>query len=150
MKDSNTRSLVKGVSWRTIGTIDTFLIAYLYFGDLSLAAPIAATEVLTKVLLYYLHERLWNAISWGRFGKNGASHLRSLVKGINWRFIGSMDTMIISFIYSGNPWSSFYIGGTELFTKVALFYFHERLWNSVKWGRVHMVTLEKIVVSKAG
>ncbi len=140
MKDSNIRSLIKGISWRTIGTIDTFIIAYYYFGDISLAAPIAATEVLTKVLMYYLHERLWNTISWGRIDKSGSSHIRSLVKGINWRFIGSMDTMVISFIYSGNPWSSFYIGTTELFTKVFLFYLHERIWNAIKWGRIYILT----------
>jgi uncharacterized membrane protein len=144
MKDSNSRSFVKGISWRTIGTIDTFIVAYFYFGDIGLAAPIAATEVITKVFLYYMHERLWNVINWGRIEKGGASHIRSIVKGINWRFIGSMDTMIISFIYSGNPLSSFYIGGTELFTKVALFYFHERLWNVIRWGRIKRVAIETV------
>ena len=147
MKDSNSRSLVKGISWRTIGTIDTFIVAYFYFGDLSLAAPIAATEVVTKIFLYYLHERMWNVISWGRIDKSGASHIRSIVKGINWRFIGSMDTMVISYLYSGNPLSSFFIGSTELFTKVFLFYLHERVWNSFKWGRIKEVAVETV---KAG
>lgn len=64
MKDSNLRSLVKGVSWRVVGTIDTFVLAYIYFGDIKIAAPIAATEVLTKIFLYYLHERIWNIIPW--------------------------------------------------------------------------------------
>lgn len=147
MKDSNSRSLLKGFSWRTIGTIDTFVVALYYFGDISLAAPIAATEVLTKILLYYLHERLWNVISWGRDDKSGASHARSLVKGINWRFIGSMDTMIISFLYSGNPWGSFYIGSTELVTKVFLFYIHERIWNSITWGRIKITASSEEIKS---
>lgn len=136
MKDTNYRSLTKGISWRIIGTIDTFLVAYFWFGDIALAAPIAATEVLTKIILYYLHERLWNVISWGRNDRSGASHIRSFIKGVNWRFIGSLDTIIISLLYSGNPWNSLYVGGTELLTKVALFYVHERIWNSIKFGRV--------------
>ena len=146
MKDSNTRSLIKGITWRTIGTIDTFVVALYYFGDLSLAAPIAGTEIFTKIFLYYLHERLWNVIGWGRNDKNGASHIRSLIKGINWRFIGSMDTMIISFIYSGNPLSSFYIGSTEFVTKVVLFYLHERIWNAIKWGRVKILVPSQVTV----
>lgn len=136
--------MLKGISWRTIGTIDTFFITYFYFGDISLAAPIAGTEILTKIFLYYLHERLWNTISWGRNDKSGASHLRSLIKGINWRFIGSMDTMIISFLYSGNPLSSFYIGSTELATKVFLFYIHERIWNLIKWGRISFIKVTAV------
>ena len=143
MKDSNVRSLIKGISWRIIGTIDTFLIAYFYFGDIKLAAPIAATEVLTKIFLYYMHERVWNIINWGRIS-NKPSHIRSLVKGISWRFFGSIDTMLISFLYSGSPLNSIKIGATEVLTKVGLFYLHERIWALVKWGRVYNLQPEEV------
>lgn len=146
MKDSNVRSFLKGISWRVIGTIDTFLIAYFYFGDIKLAAPIAATEVLTKLLLYYLHERVWNLINWGRMD-NKPSHWRSLIKGISWRFFGSIDTMLISFIYSGNSLNSIKIGGTEVLTKVGLFYLHERIWALFKWGRIYDLQTEEIIKS---
>ncbi|MEI6764043.1 MAG: DUF2061 domain-containing protein [Bacteroidota bacterium] len=137
MKDTNVRSLVKGISWRAVGTVDTFLLALLFFGDLRLAAPIAATEVFSKILLFYFHERLWNVISWGRLdGK--PSHLRSIVKGVSWRFMGSVDTIIISWIYSGNPLGAFKIGASEVITKIALFYLHERVWALVRWGRVYV------------
>jgi len=48
MRDSNLRSLIKGVSWRVIGTIDTFILAYIYFGSAKIAAPIAATKYSPK------------------------------------------------------------------------------------------------------
>jgi uncharacterized membrane protein len=144
MKDSNLRSLVKGISWRVIGTIDTFILAYFYFGDLKIAAPIAATEVFTKIFLYYLHERLWNTIPWGRFS-NRPAHIRSLIKGISWRFFGSLDTTLISYIYSGNPWNSLKVGGSEVLTKIGLFYLHERLWAQIKWGRIYSVIIEEVV-----
>jgi uncharacterized membrane protein len=135
MKDSNLRSFVKGISWRIIGTIDTFILSYFIIGSLSIASLTAITEVLTKILLYFLHERIWNLFSWGRH-KNKPAHIRSLAKGVSWRFFGSMDTIIISFIYSGNPLGSLKLGASELLTKIALFYIHERVWALVKWGRI--------------
>jgi uncharacterized membrane protein len=134
MKDTNLRSLIKGISWRVVGTTDTFFIAWIITGELRLAAPIAATEILTKVILFYAHERVWNLIKWGRIhGK--VSHIRSMVKGISWRGFGSLDTMIISFVMTGNPFGAIKIGLTEVVTKIALFYLHERLWALIKWGR---------------
>jgi uncharacterized membrane protein len=66
MADSHTRSVAKAVSWRVTGTVDTFLISWLITGHVATAGGIAATEVLTKVVLFYFHERSWNVIRWGR------------------------------------------------------------------------------------
>lgn len=60
------RSIVKALSWRTIGTLDTILISWIVTGALSLAFSIGAIELVTKMVLYFLHERLWNIISWGK------------------------------------------------------------------------------------
>lgn len=60
------RSIAKTLSWRTIGTIDTILISWLVTGTLSLAFSIGAIELVTKMMLYFFHERLWNTISWGK------------------------------------------------------------------------------------
>jgi uncharacterized membrane protein len=66
MNDTNSRSLAKAVSWRATGTLDTFLISWLITGELKLAGGIALTEVVTKVFLFWAHERVWNKIKWGR------------------------------------------------------------------------------------
>ena len=60
------RSLVKAVSWRVTGSIDTLLLSWWFTGDLAIAAAIGLTEVVTKMVLYYLHERAWNRIPLGR------------------------------------------------------------------------------------
>ena len=60
------RSLVKATSWRLTGSIDTLLLSWFFTGNLKIAAAIGATEVVTKMVLYYLHERVWNRISLGR------------------------------------------------------------------------------------
>jgi len=59
MKDSHTRSLIKGISWRIVGTVDTIVISYLITGSIKWAISIGGIEVITKIILYYLHERLW-------------------------------------------------------------------------------------------
>jgi uncharacterized membrane protein len=66
MNEFKKRSIIKAISWRVTGTIDTFILSFLITGKLSYASTISATEVITKVLLYYVHERLWVKISWGK------------------------------------------------------------------------------------
>jgi len=63
-KDTNTRSLVKGFSWRLVAT--TIIIVYLFFGRLDLAIAAGALEWIAKIILYWAHERLWFKIRWGR------------------------------------------------------------------------------------
>ena len=58
--DSNTKSILKTISWRIVGTMDTMLITYLVTGELGIAISIGTVELFTKMVLYYFHERLWN------------------------------------------------------------------------------------------
>lgn len=57
--DSNLKSIAKTISWRIVGTIDTILIAYFVTGEVSMALSIGSVEVVSKMILYYLHERAW-------------------------------------------------------------------------------------------
>lgn len=66
MVDQHWRSVAKAASWRTVGTIDTILISWIITGKLSFALSIGVVEVFTKMLLYYVHERLWNRVKSGR------------------------------------------------------------------------------------
>ena len=66
MRDKSYRSIVKSISWRTIGTIDTIVISYFIIGKIGLALSIGSIEVFTKMTLYFLHERTWNRIKFGR------------------------------------------------------------------------------------
>ncbi len=60
------RSLVKTISWRVVGTIDTIVISYLITGTLALAFSIGFVELVSKLVLYFFHERAWNKIKWGK------------------------------------------------------------------------------------
>lgn len=55
-------SVCKTITWRVLGTIDTMVISYLISGELQVAYSIGIIEVFTKMILYYLHERLWNKL----------------------------------------------------------------------------------------
>lgn len=64
--DKHRRSIAKAITWRATGSVDTFLLSWLLSGSVSIAGGIASTEVLTKSVLYYLHERAWTRAKWGR------------------------------------------------------------------------------------
>ena len=68
-KDIRTRSLLKTVTWRILASLDTFLIAWLVSGSISIGGWIAMIEIVTKLIIYYFHERAGNKIKWGRIEK---------------------------------------------------------------------------------
>lgn len=66
------------------------------------------------------------------------SRFRHILKSITWRIVGTLDTMILGWIITGDPITGVKIGGLEVITKMILYYFHERTWMRVPLG------LEKI------
>ena len=62
-------------------------------------------------------------------------HYRSVLKAISWRVTGTLDTMLISYLVTGNLKAAASIGFLEVFTKMALYYGHERIWSKLKFGR---------------
>ena len=66
LSESPSRSIVKSISWRVLGTLDTFCISWIVTGETSIALSIGSIELITKMLLYFFHERLWNSIKWGK------------------------------------------------------------------------------------
>jgi len=75
-KDSPGRSILKAISWRFIASGATFIISFVIFRQatnktdtqvLQVATAIASVDVVVKLVLYYLHERLWTNIYWGKY-----------------------------------------------------------------------------------
>ena len=66
MVASKKRSLAKTITWRVIATTDTFILAWLFTSDEVIAASIAGLEVVTMLILYYVHERGWSSFEWGQ------------------------------------------------------------------------------------
>ena len=117
--------ILKAITWRLIGTIDTMAIAWFLSGNPLLGLKIGFSELFTKIFLYYLHEHFWHLTKY----VPDSPRLRALFKTITWRIIGTLDTVFISYFFSNNALLSVKIGCVEVMTKMVLYYGHERVWN---------------------
>lgn len=134
--------MVKAITWRVIASLDTTVIAYFVTGgDITKAISIGGFEVITKMVIYYFHERVWNNVKWGKRiedlpgVKTADTKKRSIVKATTWRILGTVDTFILSTFFTKNVKHATGIALIELITKPILYFFHERFWNSVFWGK---------------
>lgn len=130
------RHLAKTMTWRIVGTIDTMIIGWLVSGEPLIGLSIGGTEVITKMILYFLHERTWFKYGYKKDvkGKNIMSIKRHLAKTVTWRVIGTIDTMLLAWLISGDPMTGLKVGGIEVVTKMILYYLHERAWYKFDFG----------------
>jgi len=156
------RSIYKTFTWRVIASLDTALLAFAfsYYGNEILGIftqlglmnydfeitqttikesvtdglLVGSIEIVTKLIIYYFHERAWR-IGWQKQSNRfHHSKKRSLYKAITYRIIGSLDTFVISsFVIKSTK-----LGGgvaiAEIITKPILYYIHERIWDKQKIG----------------
>jgi len=65
LSDTHLRSIVKAFSWRISASLLTLIISYIFTLNIVISSGIAVTEFIMKIIWYYIHERIWNAIKWG-------------------------------------------------------------------------------------
>ena len=65
-KEFRSRSIAKALTWRAIATSTTMALAYIATGDLKIAGAIGVADVIIKLAFYYMHERAWGHIAWGK------------------------------------------------------------------------------------
>jgi len=153
-RESHLRSVLKGISWRVLATSTTILIAGMFVGDWGVAAAIGGTEAVSKLFLYYVHERLWQLAPPGsvtevirhqtRAGTADPvvyreSRLRSVLKAATWRVVASGTTLGIAWGATSDAGVAAGIAGVELVSKLLLYYFHERAWQLLPRGTVRTV-----------
>jgi uncharacterized membrane protein len=124
----NRRHLAKTVSWRIVGTLDTLVFTLLLTGDITTSISLSGYTVITKMVWYYLHERVWF------HAPINEANSRHLIKTFTWRGIGTLDTILISFLLTGDGTLGLQIGGVETITKMILYYLHEKLWYRINFG----------------
>ncbi|MCK7589521.1 DUF2061 domain-containing protein [Subsaxibacter sp. CAU 1640] len=136
--NSRKRHIAKAITWRLVGTIDTIVLSWVISGNPFTGLKIGLAEVTTKMLLYYFHERVWFRIYFQNSNK------RHLLKTFTWRFVGTIDTMVLAWVITGNPLTGFKIGAAEVFTKMLLYFLHEKVWHKSSYGlEKHDTQLEK-------
>jgi len=124
----NKRHLAKAFSWRLIGTIDTFIFAWIITGDFEEGINISAITTVTKLVWYYIHEQLWFKSDMIKANK------RHIYKTFSWRAVGTLDTIIFSWIVIGDPLIGLKIGSVEIVSKMLLYFGHEKLWYKINFG----------------
>ena len=122
------RHVAKTLTWRFIGTLDTIILSWFISGDLTVGLKIGGFELVSKMFLYYFHERLWFK------SKIENSNKRHLIKTFSWRTIGTLDTILLSWLITGNPLTGVKIGSAEVLSKMLLYFGHEKLWYRINYG----------------
>ncbi len=118
------------------------LLITCFFDQCSLdnAIKIGISEFLIKLLIFYLHERIWLQI----LGKQAITNKELVYKSISWRLIATTTTFVISGMVLNNfDEIALYIALTELFTKFVLYYLHEKLWLRLPLGKIRKMIYRK-------
>jgi sulfate adenylyltransferase large subunit len=76
-----------------------------------------------------------NGVAIADFVRSTEDHARSILKAASWRMTGSLDTFILAALITGSPKAAGAVALTEILTKTALYYFHERIWVLIRWGK---------------
>ena len=66
MIEKNARSIFKAITWRILATIITVALIYLFTKNIALTLSVGAFDIIIKLIVYYLHERAWNRVNWGK------------------------------------------------------------------------------------
>ena len=153
------RHILKAITWRIVGTLDTWLISWLLISNIGeiqffkiefseeissrameAASYIAFLELITKTILYYFHERIWYSLSWISIRQRA----RHIIKTFSWRLVGALDTILLVFLTfyllfpttHGAAVVALSMFSVEIITKMILYYVHERVWFVSNYGVV--------------
>ena len=104
------------MTWRVVASLDTALLTWLFSGNIVTGLKVGGMEIVTKLIIYFLHERAWR-VGWKQSDKFHHSKRRSLYKAMTYRFIGTLDTFILAWIFTGDDIDWGYVAIAEVFTK---------------------------------
>jgi len=122
------RHIAKSLTWRFIGTLDTFIFTWVITGNIIEGINLSAITTITKLVWYYIHEKFW-------FNSSITdSNKRHIIKTFSWRGIGTLDTIIFGWLLTGNTTTGLKIGIFETISKMLLYYIHEKLWYKSRYG----------------
>ena len=131
------RHIAKSFSWRFIGTLDTFVFAWIITGDLNEGLNLSGITTFTK-LVWYLYERFW----FNSLIKD--SNKRHIIKTFSWRGISTIDTLLFGWLITGSPLTGLKIGGAETVSKMILYFGHEKLWYKINYGLDKRIKLKQL------
>lgn len=136
VKETPLRSFAKAAGWRFTASLVTAASSFFFTGSLALAASIVGWDLISKSGVMFFAERLWNNVRWGK-SSSGDSSQRSLVKALMWRVVAALNTLFAAAVLTkGASGVARKIAGSDTIVKTFLFFFYERVWAVVAWGKV--------------
>lgn len=66
MKEKHSRSIFKAITWRVVATLTTTILVFIFTDNFTIAIGVGFFDAVTKLIFYYLHERAWDKVEWGR------------------------------------------------------------------------------------
>ncbi len=133
--DTRVRHIAKSITWRIIASATTFFLALAFFGKAQLekVSLLVVFETTIKILIYYVHERLWF-----KFSTNLSSKMRHIAKAITWRVAASGTTFILALFFfkeqDGAMEKATMVALIESVLKMLFYYGHEEIWYRVNLG----------------
>ena len=119
----------------TAGVV-TAITSYIFTKSLAAAAAIVGWDLCSKSVTMFIGERIWNKFDWGK-EKGADSTKRSLAKAIAWRIFAAFNTFVGATLLSkGKAGVAGKIAGSDSVVKTVLFFYYERVWAAIAWGKV--------------
>jgi len=147
VKETSVRSAVKAIGWRLTAGIVTACTSFIYTKSLATAATIVGWDLCSKSVTMFIGERLWNNVDWGK-DKGADSSQRSLAKALAWRLFAAVNTLIgATLLTKGKAGVAGKIAGTDSVVKTVLFYFYERIWATISWGKEEIADADDVTVT---
>ena len=140
------RTIAKIISWRVLITFSHMINAFVITGSLLTGLKIAGLALIINSTLFWIHERGWNIIQWNRKENErlnfSEGQSRSISKIINWRILITVSNFLIPFVMTGSWGQAVLFAGMATIVNMILFWGHERIWNTVRWGKTSVIDLK--------
>lgn len=133
-RHSRGRTFVKSTTWRLLATGTTILIAFALTGALSTAFRVGVPDFCVKFAVYFLHERLWLLPK--------MQQLSLVWKMASWKIVAMSLSTSIAYYVTGSFAIALKLGPIDFGIKTVTFYLHERMWDSVSYGREYVAVDE--------
>jgi uncharacterized membrane protein len=128
------RAIVKASTFKVLATLVGFLLTYFFTGSKTTALIVVIVNAITVFLGFYFHERVWEKIKW-QINNGNDSTKRAFVKTVTYKIVSFTIGFLTKWAIIGDLLTALSIGVSKNIITFILYYFHERIWDKISWGK---------------
>lgn len=138
--ETHARTIAKAACYRLISMLGSVALTLVLGGNIMQALAMGGISLIVGSLHYYLYDRIWLWIPWQRDQHGTDTTWRSVVKSVIYRATALVIYMMLArAVFADTNLIAFLLGAGKLVTNTAAYFFLERVFNRVKWGRKHAI-----------